>query len=128
MFPISILVGNKLPLDWATCVNIAAGTARGLSYLHNDLAAPLIHRDVKSANILLDAKMQAQVRRFHHFNSLETYCYVVLVQPTPVAFKGTLAALGVTTHDFFQCVLCVRRVLLSFAASWKGLLMSTLSG
>jgi serine/threonine protein kinase len=49
-------------LDWETRLNIAVGAARGLSYLHNDSEPSILHRDVKSANILLDAKMQAQVR------------------------------------------------------------------
>lgn len=54
--------GSKPLLDWDTRLNIAVGAARGLSYLHNDTDPRIIHRDIKSANILLDAKMQAQVR------------------------------------------------------------------
>jgi serine/threonine protein kinase len=55
------LAGTKPPLDWDTRLNIAVGAARGLAYLHNDTDPPIIHRDIKSANILLDSKMQAQV-------------------------------------------------------------------
>ncbi|GAQ87130.1 Putative serine-threonine/tyrosine-protein kinase catalytic domain containing protein [Klebsormidium nitens] len=55
---------SKLPLDWDTRMNIAVGAARGLSYLHNDTEPRIIHRDVKSANILLDANMQAKVADF----------------------------------------------------------------
>ncbi|KAL8479288.1 hypothetical protein ACS0TY_026229 [Phlomoides rotata] len=40
-------------LPWATRINVAIGAARGLSFLH-ELERPVIHRDVKSRNILLD--------------------------------------------------------------------------
>ncbi|GAQ89901.1 Serine-threonine/tyrosine-protein kinase catalytic domain containing protein [Klebsormidium nitens] len=55
---------SKPALDWDTRLNIAIGAARGLSYLHNDTDPPILHRDIKSANILLDSKMQAQVADF----------------------------------------------------------------
>jgi serine/threonine protein kinase len=48
-------------LTWQQRVNIAVGTARGLAFLHSDPNGPVIHRDVKTANILLDAKMQPKV-------------------------------------------------------------------
>lgn len=43
-------------------MNIAVGAARGLSYLHNDCRPTIIHRDIKSANILLDSEGEAEVR------------------------------------------------------------------
>ncbi|XP_020252516.1 proline-rich receptor-like protein kinase PERK9 [Asparagus officinalis] len=51
-------------LDWATRVKIAAGAARGLAYLHEDCHPRIIHRDIKSSNILLDANFEAQVSDF----------------------------------------------------------------
>lgn len=44
------------PLEWQDRMNIAIGTARGLQYLHtfNGNGKPLIHGDIKPANILLD--------------------------------------------------------------------------
>uniref|UniRef100_A0ACD6AAR0 Uncharacterized protein n=1 Tax=Avena sativa TaxID=4498 RepID=A0ACD6AAR0_AVESA len=45
---------GKQPLDWNTRVKIALGVAEGLSYLHNVADPPIIYRDMKAANILLD--------------------------------------------------------------------------
>ncbi|KAJ0908910.1 putative protein kinase RLK-Pelle-RLCK-VIIa-1 family [Helianthus annuus] len=42
------------PLDWNTRIKIALGTARGLNHLHHHREPPIIYRDMKSANILLD--------------------------------------------------------------------------
>jgi serine/threonine protein kinase len=41
-------------LSWETRFGIILGTARGLAYLHEDFHIRIIHRDIKSSNILLD--------------------------------------------------------------------------
>ncbi|XVE53391.1 hypothetical protein DITRI_Ditri02bG0200600 [Diplodiscus trichospermus] len=51
-------------LDWATRVKIAAGAARGIAYLHEDCHPRIIHRDIKSSNILLDNNFEARVSDF----------------------------------------------------------------
>ncbi|XP_031482555.1 receptor-like protein kinase HSL1 [Nymphaea colorata] len=51
-------------LDWPTRYKIAVDAAEGLSYLHHDCVPPIIHRDVKSNNILLDAEFGARVADF----------------------------------------------------------------
>ncbi|KAH8496287.1 hypothetical protein H0E87_019158 [Populus deltoides] len=53
-----------LALDWATRVKIAAGAARGIAYLHEDCHPRIIHRDIKSSNILLDNNYEAKVSDF----------------------------------------------------------------
>lgn len=51
-------------MDWATRMKVASGAARGLAYLHEDCHPRIIHRDIKSANILLDNNFEAQVSDF----------------------------------------------------------------
>ncbi|KAL6655746.1 hypothetical protein ACP70R_006572 [Stipagrostis hirtigluma subsp. patula] len=51
-------------LDWPMRYKIAVNAAEGLSYLHHDCVPPIIHRDVKSNNILLDAEYGAKVADF----------------------------------------------------------------
>ncbi|XP_028802850.1 nodulation receptor kinase-like isoform X2 [Neltuma alba] len=55
---------KRKPLDWPTRLSIALGAARGLSYLHTFSGRSVIHRDVKSSNILLDHSMCAKVADF----------------------------------------------------------------
>ena len=51
-------------LDWPTRYKIALEAAEGLSYLHHDCVPPIIHKDVKSNNILLDGEFAARVADF----------------------------------------------------------------
>ncbi|KAL5097338.1 hypothetical protein RYX36_001665 [Vicia faba] len=58
-------IGNdKEPLDWQTRMKIADGAARGLEYLHNSADPPIIFRDFKSSNILLDENFNAKLSDF----------------------------------------------------------------
>ncbi|CAA7036022.1 unnamed protein product [Microthlaspi erraticum] len=59
------LHGKGMPvLEWSKRVRIAIGSAKGLAYLHEDCNPKIIHRDIKSANILLDDEFEAQVADF----------------------------------------------------------------
>lgn len=51
-------------LDWDARLNIIMGAAKGLAYLHHDCSPRIIHRDIKSSNILLDGKLDARVSDF----------------------------------------------------------------
>ncbi|XP_039800173.1 putative leucine-rich repeat receptor-like protein kinase At2g19210 [Panicum virgatum] len=51
-------------LSWRQRLKVAQESAQGLEYLHNGCNPPLIHRDVKAANILLNAKLEAKIADF----------------------------------------------------------------
>ncbi|KAL3821286.1 hypothetical protein ACJIZ3_007191 [Penstemon smallii] len=55
---------NNMFLDWPSRYKIAVGAARGISYLHHDCLPHIIHRDIKSSNILLDDNLEARVSDF----------------------------------------------------------------
>ncbi|XP_019171610.1 PREDICTED: serine/threonine-protein kinase CDL1-like [Ipomoea nil] len=48
------LLPGKRPMDWYTRLQVAKGAAQGLEYLHNTANPPIIYRDFKTSNILLD--------------------------------------------------------------------------
>uniref|UniRef100_A0ACD5VC93 Uncharacterized protein n=1 Tax=Avena sativa TaxID=4498 RepID=A0ACD5VC93_AVESA len=56
--------GHAACLSWAQRLEACAGAARGLLYLHTAVAKPVIHRDVKSSNILLDGELTGKVADF----------------------------------------------------------------
>ncbi|XP_078148862.1 proline-rich receptor-like protein kinase PERK13 [Carex rostrata] len=72
------LHGKVVPvMDWGKRMKIAIGSARGLTYLHDDCHPRIIHRDIKSANILLDYAFEAQVADFGLAKfSNDTYTHV----------------------------------------------------
>ena len=56
------------PLPWSTRVQIALDSARGLEYIHEHTVPVYIHRDIKSANILIDKNFHGKVCKHicHH--------------------------------------------------------------
>ncbi|XP_065875499.1 lysM domain receptor-like kinase 3 [Euphorbia lathyris] len=52
------------PLSWSTRVQIALDSARGLEYIHEHTVPVYIHRDIKSANILIDKNFRGKVADF----------------------------------------------------------------
>ena len=58
----SINIFQDNVLNWDQRLVIAQGTADGVNYLHTFKEKPLVHRDVKSANILLDENMIPKVK------------------------------------------------------------------
>jgi len=76
--PGELLHGNNVePLHWHTRYKIVVKATKGLCYLHHDCRPFILHRDVKSNNILLDCKFEAHVADFglakflHHSGASE---------------------------------------------------------
>ncbi|PAN20842.1 hypothetical protein PAHAL_3G415300 [Panicum hallii] len=55
---------NRLPLDLDLRLQIAAQSAKGLAYMHSEITTPILHGDVKPANILLDEDFVPKISDF----------------------------------------------------------------
>ena len=62
-----IIAGTEdsgLSLDWPARQNICLGIAKGLAFLHEESALRVVHRDIKSTNILLDRDLNSKTSDF----------------------------------------------------------------
>ncbi|XP_057986149.1 probable LRR receptor-like serine/threonine-protein kinase At1g07650 isoform X4 [Hevea brasiliensis] len=55
---------SDLTLDWAMRQKICVGIARGLAFLHEESALRIVHRDIKTTNVLLDKDLNAKISDF----------------------------------------------------------------
>ncbi|XP_050290652.1 probable LRR receptor-like serine/threonine-protein kinase At1g07650 isoform X3 [Quercus robur] len=58
------LFGGRLKLDWPARQKICVGIARGLAFLHEESTLKIVHRDIKSTNILLDGDLNPKISDF----------------------------------------------------------------
>ncbi|XP_072086011.1 probable LRR receptor-like serine/threonine-protein kinase RFK1 isoform X8 [Arachis hypogaea] len=55
---------NQLKLDWSTRHRICIGIAKGLAFLHEESRLKIVHRDIKSTNVLLDGNLNPKISDF----------------------------------------------------------------
>ncbi|KAK8447335.1 hypothetical protein SEVIR_8G050825v4 [Setaria viridis] len=55
---------SNIRFNWCARVNISVGVARGLAFLHEEIRPPIIHRDIKASNILLDKDLTPKISDF----------------------------------------------------------------
>ncbi|KAG7530352.1 Protein kinase-like domain superfamily [Arabidopsis thaliana x Arabidopsis arenosa] len=60
---------NAEDLSWEKRLHIAIDSAQGLEYLHHGCRPPIVHRDVKTANILLNDNLEAKIADFGFLRS-----------------------------------------------------------
>ena len=63
------LFAGSLPLPWSIRMKIALGAAKGLAFLHEEAERPVIYRDFKTSNILLDAVCNKISGRLHFISN-----------------------------------------------------------
>ncbi|CAA6666253.1 unnamed protein product [Spirodela intermedia] len=78
--------GEGFKLDWPARRKIAVGAARGLAFLHHNCIPHIIHRDMKSSNVLLDDNLEARVSDFgmaRLMSAMDTHLSVSTLAGTP---------------------------------------------
>lgn len=91
-----------IKLNWAARRKIAIGSARGLAFLHHNCIPHIIHRDMKSSNVLLDEHLEARVSDFgmaRLMSAMDTHLSVSTLAGTP----------GYVPPEYYQSFQCSTR-------------------
>lgn len=105
-------------LNWAARKKIATGSARGLAFLHHSCIPHIIHRDMKSSNVLLDENFEARVSDFgmaRLVSALDTHLSVSTLAGTP----------GYVPPEYYQSFRCTTK---GDVYSYGVILLELLSG
>ncbi|XP_073140836.1 brassinosteroid LRR receptor kinase-like [Henckelia pumila] len=88
-----------IKLNWAGRRKLIIGSARGLAFLHHNCIPHIIHRDMKSSNVLVDENFEARVSDFgmaRHVNVMDTHLSVSTLAGTP----------GYVPPEYYQSFRC----------------------
>ncbi|KAH6791347.1 Leucine-rich receptor-like protein kinase family protein [Perilla frutescens var. frutescens] len=88
-----------IKLNWSARRKIAIGAARGLAFLHHSCIPHIIHRDMKSSNVLLDENLEARVSDFgmaRLMSAMDTHLSVSTLAGTP----------GYVPPEYYQSFRC----------------------
>ncbi|XP_030548962.1 receptor-like protein kinase BRI1-like 3 isoform X2 [Rhodamnia argentea] len=110
--------GMASNLDWETRKKIAIDSARGLAFLHHSCVPHIIHRDMKSSNVLLDENFVARLSDFgmaRLVNALDTHLSVSTLSGTP----------GYVPPEYYQSFRCTTK---GDVYSYGVILLELLSG
>ncbi|KAJ8637759.1 hypothetical protein MRB53_012026 [Persea americana] len=91
-----------IKLNWAARRKIAVGAARGLAFLHHNCIPHIIHRDMKSSNVLIDENLEARVSDFgmaRLMSAMDTHLSVSTLAGTP----------GYVPPEYYQSFRCSTR-------------------
>lgn len=86
---------SDVALDWPTRFQIAVGTAQGLFYMHHECSPPVIHRDLKSSNILLDSEFNAKIADFG-------LAKMLVKQGEPASVSAVAGSFGYIAPEYAQ--------------------------